>query len=170
MFLSYANTGPVSIQVKDAKLIPIVEIEMHSPSVIATTCGEVTKSHFSLDVSLWSYNSMLKAWEPMLESTQLVMHYDHNSSGKVNFSVWNLASPFNTKTTNYNSICAPEIKLEHTMHRSTPAPILLWLRGIDSFMFATHSITAGLHVQWHGNSKFNLGSLVFRFPRLVFQS
>lgn len=75
--------GPVNIQVRDARKLPILEVELHHLVAVATWLGPVLKSYTSFDVALWSHNSMLKAWEPVLEKASLLLHFDQNSSGVV---------------------------------------------------------------------------------------
>ncbi|GMH39652.1 hypothetical protein BSKO_07550 [Bryopsis sp. KO-2023] len=75
------HSGPTSLQIRDLTRIPILEVETHNLAIAASNAGVLMTAYMSFDTSLWSYNSMLKAWEPVMETANFIMHVNQNTSG-----------------------------------------------------------------------------------------
>ena len=78
------KTGHTSLLVRDAFRQPLAELELGAvqaslrkptPSVLQLYCG--------IQISAWSYNAAISAWEPVLESWDLIVKVDANQQETV---------------------------------------------------------------------------------------
>ena len=78
------KTGHTSVLVRNAFKQPLAELELGAiqasvrkptPAVLQFYCG--------IQVSAWSFNSRIAAWEPVLESWDLIVKVDANSGSTV---------------------------------------------------------------------------------------
>lgn len=78
------RTGHTSLLVRDAFRQPLAELEL---GAIEASLRKPTQAVFQfycgIQVSAWSFNSTIPAWEPVLESWDLIVKVDANSTGKV---------------------------------------------------------------------------------------
>lgn len=75
--------GPSSIQLWDVRQLPIAEIGIHGFSLVAAQSSLISQAHSTLNISAYSYNALLKDWEPILMPTALLVNYGHNLSAFV---------------------------------------------------------------------------------------
>lgn len=78
------KTGHASLLLRDALRRPLAELELGAvqaslrrptPSVMQFYCG--------IHISAWSYNPTISAWEPVLESWDLIVKVDANRESQV---------------------------------------------------------------------------------------
>ena len=63
---------------RDLRQLPIAEIGIHEFSLTAVQSSLQSQAWSKLTVSAYSYNALLKEWEPILSSTELIVTYSHS--------------------------------------------------------------------------------------------
>jgi hypothetical protein len=98
------KTGHTSLLLRDALRRPLAELELGAVQAsVRRPTDSVMQFYCGIQISAWSYNPTISAWEPVLESWDLIIKLDSNKGGQ--------ASPL-----------PPPLSLSPSPHISTPPP------------------------------------------------
>ena len=76
--------GQTSVLVRDALRRPLAELELGALEAgLRRIDGGVMQAYLGIHISAWSFNPVIPAWEPILESWNLIIKLDANSSAAV---------------------------------------------------------------------------------------
>ena len=78
------KTGQTSLLLRDALRRPLAELEMGAiQASLRRVSATVMQFYCGISVSAWSFNPVVSAWEPLLESWNLIVKMDANKSPTV---------------------------------------------------------------------------------------
>lgn len=97
------RTGHTSLLVRNAFRQPLAELELGAiEASLRKPTQAVLQFYCGIQISAWSFNSTIPAWEPVLESWDLIIKIDANSSGKVSLMF----------TKNDRMLCKPHVHVK----------------------------------------------------------
>ena len=131
------KTGHTSVLVRNAFKQPLAELELGAiqasvrkptPAVLQFYCG--------IQVSAWSFNSRIAAWEPVLESWDLIVKVDANSGSTVRHPCAlpaiiidsRLACP---RTGFFPAVSCPQLGCGHDLHTQVHIFLPLFVQGFQ---------------------------------------
>lgn len=78
------KTGHTSLLLRDALRRPLAELELGAVQAsLRRPTQTVMQFYCGIYISAWSYNPTISAWEPVLESWDLIVKADANRSSQV---------------------------------------------------------------------------------------
>lgn len=80
------KTGHTSLLLRDALRRPLAELELGAVQAsLRRPTQTVMQFYCGIYISAWSYNPTISAWEPVLESWDLIVKVDANRDSQVLF-------------------------------------------------------------------------------------
>lgn len=78
------RTGHTSLLLRDALRRPLAELELGAVQAsLRRPTAAVMQLYAGIHISAWSFNPTISAWEPVLESWDLIIKMDANKSPQV---------------------------------------------------------------------------------------
>ena len=77
------RTGHTSLLLRDALRRPLAEVELGAVQAsLRRSTAAVMQFYCGIHISAWSFNPNISAWEPVLESWDLIVKVDANKRGQ----------------------------------------------------------------------------------------
>ena len=79
------NTGDTTVLLSDALRRPLMEVELGKVNAgMARLPTSVMQAHLDVQISIWSFNSVIESWEPVMEPWGLLTKLELNRQSEVN--------------------------------------------------------------------------------------
>ena len=78
------NTGDTTLLLSDALRRPLMEVELGKINAgMASLPTSVLQAHMHIQISIWSFNSVIESWEPVMEPWGLLTKLELNRAAEV---------------------------------------------------------------------------------------